>query len=292
MGYRRIILRAALIGAALLALGSEADAQCSGQPPGNTVCAAPITPPGLPLFRALVPADINSAVALTPGTTAVNGGTAGRMFYHDATGKFSEFVAAGDCTFTAPNFLCTKTNGVNFAASATTDTTNAANIGTGTLQNARLATGFVTAGTGLTGGALGGGGTIGADIATVAQFAAATANKMLAADKVFGPEGTITYGTTTTIDFSTFVSNAAVTLTGNITTITLTNVKAGQAGLLRFIQDGTGSRTIPATINSIFKCAGGCSYTLSTTANAVDVIGFACVSATYCIGGALVKDVK
>jgi hypothetical protein len=292
MGDRRLILRAALIVAALLALGSEANAQCSGQPPGNTVCAAPSGAAGLPGFRLLVPADINSAVALTPGTTAVNGGTAGRMFYHDSGGKFSEFVAAGDCTFTAPNYICTKTNGVNFAASATTDATNASNIGSGTLANARLATGFVTAGTGLSGGAIGGGGTIAADIATVAQFAAATANKMLAADKVFGPEVAITYGTTTTIDFSTFVSNAAVTLTGNITTITLTNVKAGQAGMLRFIQDGTGSRTIPATLNSIFKCAGGCSYTLSTTANAVDVIGYACVSATYCIGGALVKDVK
>jgi hypothetical protein len=292
MGDRRIILRAAVIVAALFMLGGEAKAQCSGQPPGNTVCAAPNGAAGLPGFRLLVPNDINAAVALAPGTTPVTGGTAGRMFYHDGSGKFSEFVAAGDCTFTAPNFLCTKTNGVNFAASATTDATNAANIGSGTLPNARLATGFVTAGSGLSGGAIGGGGTIAADIATVAQFAAATANKMLAADKVFGPEATLTYGTTTTIDFSTFVSNAAVTLTGNITTITLTNVKAGQAGMLRFIQDGTGSRTIPAALNSIFKCAGGCSYTLSTTANAVDVIGFVCVSATYCIGGALVKDVK
>jgi hypothetical protein len=129
------------------------------------------------------------------------------------------------------------------------------------------------------------------DLATSAQFAAATANKVLAADKVFMAEVAVTYGTTTTFDFSTFI-NAAVTLTGNITTVTFTNVKAGQAGLLRFIQDGTGSRTIPATINSTLKCAGGCNYVLSTAASAVDIIGYTCLSATYCVGGALLKGVQ
>lgn len=289
MGNRAMI-RILLVLAALLALGNEARAQCSGQPPGNQVCASPNGAAGLPLFRALVGADMPT-LTLSVGTTNISGGTDGRIVYQSA-GKFSEFVVAGDCTFTAPNFTCTKTNNVSFAASATTDATNATNIGSGSLGNARLTTGFVNAGTGLTGGAVAGGGTVAADIATAAQFAAATANKLLAADKVFGAEGTITYGTTTTVDFSTFISNAAVTLTGNITTITFSNVKAGQAGLLRFIQDGTGSRTIPTTINSTLKCPGGCSYTLSTAANAVDVIGYTCVSATYCIGGALLKDVK
>jgi hypothetical protein len=289
---RKLILRAALIIAALFALGGEANAQCTGQPGANQVCAAPSGAAGLPLWRLLVLADLPTlpGPSITVDATTITGGTDGRIVYQNA-GKFSEFVVGGDCTFTAPNFTCSKTNGLTFAVSATTDTTNASNISTGTLANARLATGHVIAGTGLTGGSLPGGGTIAADIATAAQFAAATANKLLAADKVFTSEVPITYGTTTTFDFSTFI-NGAVTLTGNITTVTFTNLKAGQAGLIRFIQDGTGSRTIPATINSALKCAGGCSYTLSTAANAVDVLGYTCVSATYCIGGALLKDVK
>ena len=290
---RIIMLRAALIVAALLMLGGEAKAQCTGQPGANQVCAAPSGAAGLPLWRLLVLADLPAlpGPTITVDLTTITGGTDGRIVVQ-AAGKFSEFVVAGDCTFSAPNFTCTKTGGVSFAASATTDATNASNIASGTLNNLRLATGFVNAGNGLTGAALLGGGTIAADIASVAQFAAATPNKMLAADKVFGPEGSAIAGTTTTFDFSTFVSNSAVILTGNVTTIVFSNVKAGQAGLLRFIQDGTGSRTIPPAINSTLKCPGGCSYTLSTAANAVDVLGYTCVSATYCIGGSLLKDVK
>lgn len=264
---RILILRAALIAAALLALGGEANAQCTGQPPGNQVCASPNGAAGLPGFRALVGADLP---AITPpiavNTTAITGGTSGRIPYNNS-GFYGEFVVGGDCTFSVPNFTCTKTGGASFALSATTDTTNANNISSGTLNSGRL------------------------DQATAANFMAATANKMLPADKVFTAEVAVAYSTTTTFDFSTFI-NASVTLTGNITTITFTNVKAGQAGTIRFIQDGTGSRTIPTTINSIMKCAGGCSYALSTAAGASDVVGYTCVSATYCIGGSLLKDVK
>jgi hypothetical protein len=245
------------------------------------------------LWRLLVPGDIPvlPPVGITVNSTVITGGTSGRIPYNNG-GLYGEFVVAGDCTFSAPNFTCTKTGGAAFAPSATTDTTNANNITLGTLANARLASGFVNSGAGLTGGALAGGGTLAADIATAAQFAAATPNKLLAADKVFGAEGSAIAGTTTTFDFSTFVANAGVVLTGNVTTIAFSNVKAGQAGLLRFIQDGTGSRTIPPAINSILKCPGGCSYTLSTAANAVDAIGYTCISATYCIGGSLLKDIK
>jgi hypothetical protein len=292
MVSRILILRAALVAAALLALGGEARAQCTGQPNANQVCAAPNGAAGLPFFRALVLADLPTlpGPTITVDATTITGGVDGRIVYQNA-GKFSQFVVAGDCTFAAPNFTCTKTGGLSFAVSATTDTTNASNIATGTLNNARLATNHVVAGTGLTGGNVAGGGTIGADISTGAQFAAATANKLLAANSVFTSEVAVTYGTTTTFDFSTFI-NASVTLTGNITTITFTNTKAGQAGLIRFIQDGTGSRTIPTTVNSSLKCAGGCSYVLSTTAGAIDVLGYTCLATNYCIGGSLLKDVK
>jgi hypothetical protein len=265
MGNRSVIVRIALVVAALLALSGTAEAQCSGQPPGNQVCASPNGAAGLPGFRALVGADL-PGVPLVVGTTTITGGTSGRIVYN-AGGLFSEFVAGGDCTFTAPNFTCTKTNNVAFATSATTDATVATNIATGTLNSLRL------------------------DLATAANFRAAAANKVLAADAVFTSEVAVTYGATTAFDFATFI-NASVTLTGNITTVTFSNVKAGQAGLIRFIQDGTGSRTIPTTINSTLKCAGGCAYTLSTAANAVDVIPYMCTSATYCIGGGILRDVK
>lgn len=60
MGNRAIIV-ALLAFAATLYAPSEAQAQCSGQPPGNTVCAAPNGAPGLPRFRTLVPADLPGA---------------------------------------------------------------------------------------------------------------------------------------------------------------------------------------------------------------------------------------
>lgn len=264
------LIRALLIAAALLCLTERAQAQCSGQPGANQFCAGPASGGGgLPGWRTMVGADLPSPISapIQVNSTLITGGTAGRIPFNNA-GTYGEYVMSGDCTLAVPSITCTKTGGAAFALSATTDATNANNIASGTLNSARI------------------------DQATTAQFAAATANKMLAADKVFGPEGTITYGATTTIDFSQFVSNAAVTLTGNITTINFSNVKAGQAGLIRFIQGGAGNFTIPATINSIMKCAGACSYTLSTAAGAVDVLGYTCVSATYCIGGGLLKDVK
>lgn len=290
MVYRRIVLALLAAAASSLAGIGESRAQCAGQPNANTVCAGPSSGgAGLPAFRALIGADVPAA-SIVVNTTPMTAGTDGRIVYQ-AAGKVSQFVVGGDCTFTAPNFTCTKTSGASFAPSATVDATVASNIASGFLANARLTSGFVVAGTGLTGGSLVGGGTVAADIATATQFAAATANKLLAADKVFTSEVAVTYGATTTFDFSTFI-NASVTLTGNITTITMTNVKAGQAGVLRFIQGGAGSFTIPTTFNSIMKCAGACAYTLSTAVGAVDVIGYTCLSATYCIGGALLKDVK
>lgn len=125
-------------------------------------------------------------------------------------------------------------------------------------------------------------------ISTCALYASANAASITAPSSVFCAETTTTYGTTTTFDLSTFI-NTAVTLTGNITTQTLSNVKAGQAGTITFIQDGTGSRT--TVWNSVFKWAGGVVPALTVTAGAVDVLTFSCRSATFCIAN-LMKDVK
>lgn len=119
-------------------------------------------------------------------------------------------------------------------------------------------------------------------------YAGTSTAKLIAPSVIYPAETTTTFGTTTTFDFATFI-NTAVTLTGNITTQTLSNVTAGKGGTIRFIQDGTGSRT--TVWNSVFKWAGGAAPTLSTAASAVDVLTYSCSSATYCVAS-LMKGVQ
>lgn len=147
------------------------------------------------------------------------------------------------------------------------------------LVNGDFPSGFVNCGTGLTGGALVGGGTCAIDKATSSNFFAGTSNKVLTADIVYSAETTTTFATSQTFDMSTFI-NTAVTLTGPSTTQTFTNIVAGKAGTIRFIQDATGGRT--TVWNSILKWPAGTPPALSTAANAVDALNYNCISTTYC----------
>jgi len=82
--------------------------------------------------------------------------------------------------------------------------------------------------------------------------------------------GTQSAGGTYTPNFGT--SNS-VTLTfgaGNLTIANPTNIAAGQAYVIALTQDATGSRTV--TWGADYKWAGGTAPTLSTAANAKDVI--------------------
>lgn len=120
--------------------------------------------------------------------------------------------------------------------------------------------------------------------ASGAQYlAGVSASTVIPPSIIYQAEVPVTYGTTTSFDFSTFL-NAAVTLTGNITTMNVSNVKAGQAGTITFIQDSTGSRTV--ALNSVFKFSGS-APTFSTAANAVDVLSYSCRSATFCVASLL-----
>lgn len=126
-------------------------------------------------------------------------------------------------------------------------------------------------------------------MATAAQYLAGVNTTLPIPPSIIYPtEVTVTFGATTTFDFSTFI-NAIETLTGNVTTQTLTNVTAGKAGMITFIQDGTGSRT--TVWNAIFKFPGGSPPALSTAASAVDVLSYSCRSATSC-PASLIKDVR
>ena len=132
--------------------------------------------------------------------------------------------------------------------------------------------------------------TVNVDKASAANYYAAASNKVPTTDVIYPPNVAITYGTTTNIDFSTF-NNGTINLIGNITTMNVSNVIAGKSGRIRFIQDATGSRT--TVWNSTFKFAGGTTPSLTTTANAVDVLYYDCETspATVCYAS-LNKDMR
>jgi hypothetical protein len=81
----------------------------------------------------------------------------------------------------------------------------------------------------------------------------------------------LTDGATITADFA-LANNFSVTLGGNRTLANPTNLTVGQSGVIKVTQDGTGSRTLAYGSNWDF--AGGTAPTLTTTANAVDILAY------------------
>jgi len=92
---------------------------------------------------------------------------------------------------------------------------------------------------------------------------------------------TIPYAATVTPNFlaSTFFE---IVLTGNVTIANPTGITAPAFGEFTIVQDGTGSRT--ATWGSYWKWPNGSAPTLSTGANAVDVISFYVRNGTFIVG--------
>ena len=74
-----------------------------------------------------------------------------------------------------------------------------------------------------------------------------------------------------TLDFSAN-QNFVLTLTGNTTLVNPTTESVGQSGIITLIQDGTGSRTL--SLGTDYETAAGAGLTISTAANAVDVIPY------------------
>jgi hypothetical protein len=66
-------------------------------------------------------------------------------------------------------------------------------------------------------------------------------------------------------------ANASVTLNQNVTTFTLSNFTTGDSGVLVVKQDGTGGRTMVLPANS--QVVGGGTYTPTSAANSIDVLG-------------------
>ena len=88
---------------------------------------------------------------------------------------------------------------------------------------------------------------------------------------------TVTYASTITLDFKTG-NNFTTTLTGNTTFANPTTLVAGQSGVIFIIQDGTGGHT--AAFGSYWDFSDGTAPTLSTGADAVDMIAWIARSST------------
>lgn len=98
----------------------------------------------------------------------------------------------------------------------------------------------------------------------------------------------LTDGATITPDFAA-ANNYSVTLGGNRTLANPTNLVAGQSGVIKITQDGTGSRTL--AFGSYWKFPNGTAPTLTTTASAVDVLAYYVDSSTT-ITARLISDRK
>lgn len=246
-----------LLALALSLLPSLASAQCSGVFPNNTFCGnttgSPNTPRAITLpATSITSAQLDALLGSTKGMVAIRNATVWIGFANgtgaltnDGAGNLS-WVAAGSGTVTSVSITA----------------------GTGITQSGSPVT---------TAGAI----TVNIDKASVANFEAGASNKVLTSDIVFTAETTTTYGTTTTLDFNTFL-NTRVTLTGNITTLTCSNMKAAQSGTITLVQDGTGSRTMVAGWCSVFRWANGARGVLSTAASSIDALFYNCISSSVC----------
>ena len=85
------------------------------------------------------------------------------------------------------------------------------------------------------------------------------------------------------LDFNAF-QNFIITLDGSITLANPTTENVGQTGIMVFIQDGSGSRSL--TLAGDYESVGGSGITLSTGANAVDILPYMVVAANRIALGA------
>lgn len=72
-------------------------------------------------------------------------------------------------------------------------------------------------------------------------------------------------------------------MSGNVTLNNPSTEKAGQSGHMIFIQDGTGGRTL--SIGTDYETPGGAGITLSTAANATDIVPYVVLSANRILLG-------
>ncbi len=118
----------------------------------------------------------------------------------------------------------------------------------------------------------------GVKIATTATGVSITGTLLATTDTDTSNTGSIT------LDFAAN-QNFVLTFTGNVTLANPSTEQVGQAGVIVCIQDGTGSRTL--SLGSQFKTAADAGITLSTAANAVDIIPYFVSAADSILIGAV-----
>lgn len=99
----------------------------------------------------------------------------------------------------------------------------------------------------------------------------------------------LTFASTISSNFASG-SNFTVTMLGNATMGAPSNAKPGQSGMIRIVQDGSGSRLM-SDWNAVWKFQDGEHPTLSTAANSVDVLFYVVYDSTTIFAN-LLKDVK
>ena len=107
--------------------------------------------------------------------------------------------------------------------------------------------------------------------ATLAQWYAATPGVYLtpAAAWAAAAEVTLGYSASIALNFGA-LSNAKITLSGNLLLQAPLNQRSGQSGCVRLIQDATGNRLI--SYDAVFKWTGGAPPIASTAANTADFL--------------------
>jgi len=98
----------------------------------------------------------------------------------------------------------------------------------------------------------------------------------------------LTDGATITPNFNDS-NNYSLTIGGNRTLANPTNITAGQSGVIVITQDGTGGRTL--AFGSYWDFSGGTAPTLTTAANAVDVLVYY-VNSTTSITATLISNIS
>ena len=123
------------------------------------------------------------------------------------------------------------------------------------------------------------------ELATAAEYRANTpSNRALTNSNVWTSAETValTDAATVAVDMSTFINATLLTTSGVGATRALgqpSNTKVGQSGFIRITQDATGSRAM--TFHADWKFTNGTDPTLSTAANAIDILFYEVIAANY-----------
>jgi len=157
--------------------------------------------------------------------------------------------------------------------------------GTGSFTTLTV-TGTTTLATALTGVLKGTSGVVSVATAGTDYAGISTAQSFTAGQR--GSVSALTDGATITPNFNT-ANNFSLTLGGNRTLANPTNLTAGQSGVIVITQDATGGRTL--AFGSNWDFSGGTAPTLTTAANAVDVLVYYVNSATS-ITASLISNIS